>query len=70
MKSILFLAAIYTLIINQVNNEKTDAKFPTKKTTYQLDVVKTETKERQFVLPSVVYSGIRIIFYPSHLLWK
>jgi hypothetical protein len=70
LKSILFLAAIYTLIINQVINERPEGKIIEEESIYKQDVSNTETRDRQIVLPSIVYSGIRIIFYPSHLLWK
>lgn len=70
LKSALFLAAIYTLIINQANNVRPEGKIFEEDAIYKQDVSNTQTRDRQFILPSVVYSGIRIIFYPSHLLWK
>ncbi len=69
-KSVLFLAAIYTLIINQANNEKPDIGVFQNETVYQENVSKTETSNRQIFFPSIVYSGIKVLFYPSNLLWK
>ncbi len=67
LKSIVFLAAIYSLIINQAQQDK--AENVEKETIYQRNQ-QAETRDRQMVLPSLVYSGMTIIFYPTHLLWK
>ena len=66
MKSALFLAAIYTLIINKAQDENAAVR----ETYYQQDNTSAKKRDRENLLPSMIYSGIKIIFYPTHVLWK
>jgi hypothetical protein len=69
VKSFLFLTAIYSLIINQVQHDKTDNRSTIKKMNYQQGNITEKKPGKQDLLFSLFYSGTSIILYPSHA-WK
>lgn len=70
LKSILFLAAVYTLILNKALDSDSNSTGPAVETSYIHQSFVAETKNRQFVLPSWIYSAVSISFYPTQLIWK
>ena len=66
VKSFLFLAAIYSLIINQVQHDKADNRSTIKKVSRENITEKKINKQDIF---SLFYSGTSIILYPGQT-WK
>ena len=69
VKSFLFLAAIYSLIINQVQHDKTDDRSTIKKVNSQQGNITEKKSGKQDLFFSLFYSGTSIILYPTHA-WK
>ena len=69
VKSLLFLTAIYSLIINQVQHDRTDNRSTIKKVNNQQNNITEKKSDKQSKLLSLFYSGTSIILYPTHA-WK
>jgi hypothetical protein len=69
VKSFVFLAAIYSLIINQVQHDKTDDQSTIKKVKSQQGNITEKKSGKQDLFFSLFYSGTSIILYPTHA-WK
>lgn len=67
IKSFVFLAAIYSLIINQVQHDKGDNRSTTKKINQQEIFAEKKTVKQDIF--SLFYSGTSIILYPNRA-WK
>lgn len=70
IKSILFLAAVYTLILNKALDKNSKEPVLDNEVTFTQKSFVAETRNRQFVLPSWIYSAMSISFYPTQLIWK
>ena len=67
VKSFLFLAAIYSLIINQVQHGKADNRSTIKKVNQQENITEKKTSSQNIF--SMFYSGTSIILNPGRI-WK
>ena len=69
LKSFIFLAAIYALIINQAKHDKTEVAVSMKNTMLRANNFEKKSGN-EYSLLSLINSGTSIIFYPRFIIWK